>query len=139
MSTAEPIDLGKTPIHLPTPAGAGTNAQVLTDFSFDGPSFEGYITTLCSDEQPGRLIMVEVTPVDWATWECHPLGDEIVIVLEGEGDFIQQVDGGELRIPVKPGDTVLNPAGVWHTADVRQSIRAVYITPCPETDHKPRS
>ena len=82
--------------------------------------------------------MVETTPVDWSTWECHPLGDEIVIILEGEGEFIQQVDGGEVRIPVTAGDTVVNPAGVWHTADVRQAIRAVYITPCPDTDHKPR-
>ena len=135
----EGIDLSKRPIHLNPPINNQVTAEVLEAFNFDGPSFERYIESHCSEEDPGRLIMIEVTPADWTTWERHPLGDEIVIVLSGEGDFIQQIDNQEIRIPVSPGVTVLNPTGVWHTADVRESIRAVYITPCPDTDHKPRT
>lgn len=138
MNTNGPIDLSKTPIHLASAPGAGTPSVVLEDFTFDGPSFEAYIDQHCADDAPGRLIMVETTPVDWTTWECHAQGDEIVIVLEGEGDFIQQIDGAEERIPVSAGTALVNPKGVWHTADVRASIRAIYITPCPGTDHKPR-
>ena len=42
--------------------------------------------------------MVESTPVDWGTWERHTEGTEIVIILEGSGTFIQEIDGAELRI-----------------------------------------
>ena len=135
MPVADPINLSRTPIHLDQSA----SAQLLHDFDFDGPSFEAYVAKYCSESAPGRLVMMETTAADWKTWERHPLGDELVIILEGAGDFIQQQGDQEVRIAVGPGDTIVNPAGVWHTADVRESIRAVYITPCPGTDHKPRA
>ena len=135
MSAQDPINLNRTPIHLDQSSGT----LLLQDFNFDGPSFEAYIAAHCSESAPGRLVMIESTAEDWKTWERHPLGDEIVIVLEGAGDFIQQQHDTETRISVGPGDTIINPAGVWHTADVRAPIRAVYITPCPGTDHKPRA
>ena len=130
------IDLSKSPIHLPSDSKA--SAVILENFGFDGPAFEAYIDAHCSDDQPGRIVMIETSPVDWPIWECHPLGDELVIILSGEGDFIHETPEGEVRMAVSAGDTVLNPAGVWHTADVREPIRAVYLTPAPGTDHKPR-
>lgn len=130
------IDLSKNPIHLPSDSKEA--ATVLADFGFDGPAFESYIDEHCSDSAPGRIIMVETSEADWLTWECHPLGDEVVIVLAGAGEFIQETSDGEERIAVTAGDTVLNPAGVWHTADISEPIRAVYITPAPGTNHKPR-
>jgi hypothetical protein len=39
---------------------------------------------------------------------------------------------------VGPGSTLTNPAGVWHTADVEQPLKAIYITPCPGTRHRAR-
>jgi len=138
MTTVTPIDLSEHPIHLGTVAEEATSAVLLKDFTFDGPGFEAYIANHCTTDAPGRLVMIESTAQDWATWERHPLGDEIVIVLEGTGTFIHQIDGAETRIDVKPGSTVINPRGVWHSADVATPIKAVYITPCPETDHKPR-
>jgi hypothetical protein len=33
---------------------------------------------------------------------------------------------------------MINPAGVWHTADVEEPMKAIYITPCPGTQHRPR-
>jgi hypothetical protein len=27
---------------------------------------------------------------------------------------------------------------VWHTANVRKPMRALYLTPCPGTQHRPR-
>ena len=133
-----PIDLSQSPIHIATAGGNNESAELITDFNFDGPSFSRYIAEHCSKDAPGRLIMIEKSPITWDTWECHPAGDEIVIVLEGKGEFIQQTSAGEIRIPVSSGDTLINPKGVWHTADVIQPIKAVYITPCPETHHKAR-
>ena len=42
---------------------------------------------------------------------CHPAADEIYHVLEGEGLF----NDGRRELTLKPGDTVLFPAGEVHT------------------------
>jgi mannose-6-phosphate isomerase-like protein (cupin superfamily) len=133
-----PFDLNETPIHLGSVVGKNEPAVPLAGFGFDPASFEAYIARHCSPGAPGRLIMIESSPANWSMWECHTEGDEIVIVLEGKGVFIQAIDGAERRTSVGPGSTMINPAGVWHTADVEEPIRAIYITPCPGTEHRPR-
>src|SRR3989440_12146353 len=42
---------------------------------------------------------------------CHPTADEIYHVLEGEGLF----NDGHREMTLKPGDTVIFPAGEVHT------------------------
>ena len=133
-----PFDLSKTPLHLDSVVDAAHPAVPLLDFGFDGPSFEGYIARHCAPGAPGRLLMVESSPTNWSSWECHPEGDEIVIVLEGQGVFFQEIDGETRRMPFGPGSTIVNPAGVWHTADVELPMKAIYITPCPGTQHRAR-
>lgn len=133
-----PYDLSKTPIHVASEVGVEHPAVPLPGFGFDGPSFQAYIAEHCSAAAPGRLIMVESTPTSWGAWECHTEGDEIVIVLEGRAEFIQEVDGEQRRTAVGPGSTMINPVGVWHTADVEEPMKAIYITPCPGTQHRPR-
>ena len=135
MRSRGPFNLGETPIHIPDSSAKLT--VPLEGFKFDGPSFEAYISIHCQDG-PGRLMMIETTPADWPTWERHTDGDEIVHILEGAGDFIQDTDDGEVRIPIAAGVTILNPKGVWHTADVTSPMKAIYLTPCPGTEHKPR-
>jgi uncharacterized cupin superfamily protein len=130
-----PFDLSRTPIHLGSQPGAANPAVPLSGFGFDVPAFERYIAEHCASGAPGRLIMVETTP---SRWERHPEGDEIVIVLEGKGVFVQEIGGQERRTAVGPYSTIINPAGVWHTADVEEPVKAVYITPCPGTQHRPR-
>lgn len=132
-----PFDLSTTPIHLAT-GGPEAPAVPLDGFGYDGPSFMKYIEAHCGPGAPGRLIMVESTPGDWPSWERHNDGDEIVIVLEGKAEFIQEIDGGEQRTRVGPGVTLINPRGVWHTADVTEPLKAIYITPCPGTEHRAR-
>jgi len=129
-----PFDLSMTPIHV----GEGP-ASPQTDFKFDFPSFEKYIAQHCRPDAAGHLIMIETSPTDWPAWECHKNGDEVVIVLEGKADFIQEVDGEERSLAVGPGTTLINHAGVWHTANVKEPLKAIYITPCPGTEHRPRS
>lgn len=137
MSTG-PYDLGNTPIHLGSEVGADNPAVPLPGFGFDPPAFENEIAKYCKPGTPGRLIMVATTPTNWASWECHPQGDEIVIVLEGKGHFIQEIEGQQRRTPVGPGSAIINPAGVWHTSDVGEPIEAICVTPCPGTQHRPR-
>lgn len=136
-SATGPFDLATTPIHLPS-LESGDSFAPLPWFSFDGESFGRYVSECCSEANPGRLVMIETMPGDWPTWERHTEGDELVIILEGSGTFHQQLHGSIESRPFKPGDTFLNPKGVWHTADVTQPMRAIYITPCPGTENKPR-
>ncbi len=128
-----PFDLSVTPIHL----DADGPAVPLTDFGFDGPSFGVYIDKHCAQD-PARIVMVEVSPGDWKHWERHTLSDEIVIVLEGRADFIQEVSGENVVLSAQAGSTIINPKGVWHTADVSEPMRAIYITPCKGTEHRER-
>ena len=126
-------DISQTPIHI----GDSQTAIPLMDFNFDGPSFGAYIDTHCQDGQ-GFLMMIEETPTDWATWERHPMGVEVVHVLEGSGTFYQELPEGVKEIPIAAGATLINPPGVWHTADISEPMRAIYLTVCPDTDNKPR-
>lgn len=130
-----PFDLGVTPIHL---GDGATGAVPIEGFGFDGPSFGAYAEAHCKPGAPGRLAMIESSPTNWGAWECHTEGDEVVIVLEGRGTFIQQIDGSERRTPFEPGTTLINPKGVWHTADVEVPMKAIYLTPIPGTEHRPR-
>ena len=127
------LDLAVTPIHL------GDRVAVPIDnFNFDGPSFVSYIEAHCPADDPQRLMFIEASPVSWGAWECHTEGDEIVIVLEGEGTFLQKTGDAIREIAFGPGTAIINPRGVWHTADVAQPMKAIYVTPCPGTEHDPR-
>lgn len=132
-SDVGPFDLSETPIHL----DFKNPAMPLRNFGFDGPSFEAYIATHCKSD-PGRIVMIEASASNWSHWECHTLGDEIVIVLEGRANFIQEIAGEHVVLPVQAGSTIINPQGVWHTADVSEPLRAIYITPAKGTDHRAR-
>ncbi|MEE4284179.1 MAG: cupin domain-containing protein [Pseudomonadales bacterium] len=135
---ANAIDLRSKPLHISSIGKNAEPAVVLEDFNFDGASFEQYIDHHCSEQQPGRIMMIEASPRNWDSWERHTQGEEIVIVLSGKGEFIQDIDGVQQRLPVEAGSAVINPAGVWHTANIETPINALYITPCPGTEHKPR-
>ena len=82
--------------------------------------------------------MIERSPADWPVWECHPQGDEPVLVLSGRAVFIQALDAGDQHIEDGAGEALVNPAGVWHTADVHEPLTALYLTPCPGTEHRAR-
>jgi uncharacterized cupin superfamily protein len=133
-----PFDLTKSPIHLPSRVGADRPLVALPNFGFDASAFEAYIAAHCAPGEPGRLVMIESSPTDWPVWECHREGDELVIVLEGEGDLLQQLGEETRRTAFGPGSAFINPAGVWHTADVRKPMRAIYLTPGPGTQQRPR-
>ena len=65
-------------------------------------------------------------------------GEEVVLLLSGRVDLIQRIDGGERRVALGPGQAVVNPPGVWHTADVHEPGDALFITPGRGTEHEPR-
>ncbi|MEM9620366.1 MAG: cupin domain-containing protein [Pseudomonadota bacterium] len=133
-----PFDLSKTPIHIDSYGATQSTAVPLTEFHFESADFSRYIAEHCSETSPGRLVMIEQTDADWPAWECHQDGEELVIVLSGRGTLLQELPGGVQRLPFQAGDTLINPRGVWHTADVEEPMRAIYLTPCHGTEHRLR-
>jgi quercetin dioxygenase-like cupin family protein len=92
------------------------------------------------DGTEGRLVSLFRFTEDWAGWEMHPAGSEVVVCLEGELELIQETaDGSHQRTRLKPGDYAINPPGVWHTADLPTGQAAgLFVTPGVGTQGRPR-
>lgn len=88
----------------------------------------------------GRLVSTYDFAEDWASKEMHPAGEEVVVLLSGAAEFVLEVDGGERKITLdQPGQFLLIPRGAWHTANVAQHAKALFITPGEGTEHRPRT
>lgn len=130
----EPVDIATTPIHL----GLGATATPIPDFAWTPEALAAYDRMAAPDGDEGRLVTLGPVDEDWTSWEAHPAGHEVVLCLDGRFRLIQEVDGRERSVEVGPGQYVVNPSGVWHTADVIEPGRALFITPGRGTTHRPR-
>ncbi len=75
---------------------------------------------------------------DWSSWEMHPQGDETVILLSGQVTFILQKDLGEELVSLEqPGDFVVVPKNIWHSARTQVKTKLLFVTPGEGTQHKP--
>lgn len=89
---------------------------------------------------PGRLVSTYDFADDWASWERHPAGEEVVILLSGAMEFVLDTDDRQRKVALnQPGQFLLVPRGVWHTANVEQGAKALFITPGEGTGHRPRT
>jgi hypothetical protein len=57
------------------------------------------------DGEAGRLVSCFRFAEDWAGWEMHPAGAEVVVCIEGSMTLIQEVDGEEVRTTLSPANT----------------------------------
>ena len=74
---------------------------------------------------------------DWPTWEIHPHGDEIVILLSGEVTFVLQLEAGDESILLdQDGSYVIVPKNVWHTARTKGNAKLLFITPGEGTENR---
>lgn len=128
---SKPIDLTHDAVHL------SDRQQMIPVFQFEH-GYDAYVAKHCVGGEVGRLVTMHTTTENWGSWETHPVGEELVLVLSGRAEFIQLVDGVERRVVVGPHETIINPAGVAHTANVIEPFAALYITPAPGTSHRPR-
>jgi mannose-6-phosphate isomerase-like protein (cupin superfamily) len=111
-------DLGATPIEV-TP----TIYQQL-DEKFEG--FKG-----CA------LVAAHSFDRDWSTWEIHPAGDEIVVLMSGAATFVLEEKGGHRTVQLaKPGEFVIVPKNTWHTARVSQPTTMIFVTPGEGTENR---
>ena len=129
-----PFDLRTTFVHL----GSAATATALPDFRWTAEYLEGYARRFASDGDEGRLVVMNRQAATWDQWERHPAGEEVVVLLSGRVDLLQEIDGAMRRIELRPTHAVINPIGVWHTADVHEPGDALFITPGRGTEHRPR-
>ncbi len=74
---------------------------------------------------------------DWSSWERHPHGDEVVILLSGAATFVLQTEGGDTSLALKQeGAYVIVPKNVWHTVRTEVKTKMLFLTPGEGTEHK---
>ena len=76
---------------------------------------------------------------DWPTWEIHPKGDEIVVLLSGKATLVLESDTGtdtEVTLE-KAGDFAFVPKGTWHTARINTPAHMLFITAGEGTENRP--
>lgn len=112
----------------------GTSRAVAVDQSFWQRLANGGMPEL----DRGRLMTAGRMTGAWSSWERHPAGDEVVMLLSGQVDLVLDMQGQEQTVPLAAcGDYVLVPAGVWHTARTDTEAMLLFITPGEGTEHKP--
>ena len=67
-------------------------------------------------------------------WERHPIGDELVQVLEGETKFHIIAEDGPQTYTLKAGMLVVVPQGVWHRFESPDGVALMTATP-KSTEH----
>ena len=107
-------------------------------FDWDAQVLDAYAAAVAEDGAEGRIVMVFEGGQSWDIWERHPAGDEVVICLSGRMTVIRDVDGQFQPVELGPCEAMINPTGVWHTADVHEPVRFMTITPGMGTEHRPR-
>jgi len=51
-------------------------------------------------------------------------------------DLVQELNGADHLVELRPGEAMINPANVWHTARVHEPGLALFITPGEDTEHR---
>jgi mannose-6-phosphate isomerase-like protein (cupin superfamily) len=126
--------LEEFPVHL------GLGATVIPEPPFTGEMdwYERYGERHASDGADGRLVIMHSFSDPWDSWEVHPYGEELVVCTEGAITLHQEIDGEVRTTTIGAGEAIVNPPGVWHTADVVGTATALFITAGMGTQNRPR-
>ncbi len=131
----EAFDLSQTFIHL----GVDPTATPLPDFEWSPAYLDEYSRRFAADRGRGRLVCVLPQTESWDSWERHPAGEEVVFLISGRVDVVQDLDGEQRVVELRPGQALINPPNVWHTARVHEPGMALFITPGEGTEARPLS
>lgn len=74
---------------------------------------------------------------NWPSWEQHPKGDEIVLLMQGQAKLIFDINGQHQETQLtQAGQYIIVPAGTWHTAHIQDYAKMLFITPGEDTQNK---
>ena len=112
----------------------GKTAQIAVTEKFWGELLSGGRPEL----DQGRLLSAFSFAQDWPSWERHPAGEELVMLLSGSALLLLEDANGERELLLdRVGSYVLVPQGVWHTARTTQPTTLLFLTPGAGTEHRP--
>ena len=77
----------------------------------------------------GSIVGLFRAPADSWIWECHPEGDELLQILEGEMEITLLIDGESQTSTLKAGELFLVPKGVWHRPKAISDTDVLFVTP----------
>jgi mannose-6-phosphate isomerase-like protein (cupin superfamily) len=131
---SEAFDLSTFPVHL------GLGARVVKLDEFDGTPawYERYGADTAEDGTEGRLVSMHTFTEPWDSWEMHPVGEELVVCVEGTMVLHQEHGDDRRTVELHAGEAVVNPRGTWHTADVTGRATACFVTAGAGTEVRPR-
>ena len=92
------------------------------------------------DRFKGHLLVARFDfTADWPTWEMHPQGDEVVVLLSGKADMILDQSGNhQVSSLGAPGAFIVVPRGTWHTARISTPTSMLFVTPGQGTENRAR-
>lgn len=130
-AVSTPSNILETCVHVRDGGSSGTIAMPA---SF----WEELAASLHPQLDHGRLMSAFTFAEPWATWERHPDGEELVMLLAGAATVVIQEAGQERCVHLGvPGDYVLVPRNAWHTARATAATTLLFLTPGAGTEHKP--
>ncbi len=127
-------NLSTHPIHL----GLGATAVVEPVFTGDMAWYGGYVERHEADGTEARLVSMGEHNGAWDMWEMHPNGAEVVLCTVGTLSLTQELPEGDVTTVLRAGEYIVNPPGVWHTANDGSAGTALFITAGVGTEHRPR-
>ena len=106
------------------------------------PASDSFWQELADGKYPhldqGRLMSAFTFSEPWPTWERHPAGEELVMLLTGAATVAIEESGRERVVHLtQPGSYVLVPANAWHTARTDVPTTMLFLTPGMGTEHRP--
>jgi len=128
------FDLAEFPVHL----GLGATAERLVRFTATPGWYEAYEAAHAADGAEGRLVSLHTFTEPWDAWEVHPVGEELVVAVSGAITLHQEHPDGVRTVELRPGQAAVNPAGVWHTADVAGEATVLFVTAGAGTEVRSR-
>jgi hypothetical protein len=83
------------------------------------------------------LLSLHAFDGDRPTWERHPAGDGIGVLLSRAASTMLQMPGGdETVVPSVPGASMIVPRGTRHTARIAAHAQMLFLTPGQGTGNR---
>lgn len=131
MNSPQVNDIAATFLHVRDGGSAGT-------VSVSDAFWESLAKGQYPELDQGRLMTAFTFSEPWASWERHPAGEELVMLLSGAATVILEVAGAEQTVELSEvGTFVLVPPKTWHTVRATVPTKMLFLTPGAGTEHRP--
>ena len=82
------------------------------------------------------LVAMHEFESNWETWERHPAGDEIVVLMSGRAKLVLRREPGDETLELNhAGAFAIIPRNIWHTALISEKTSLLFITPGENTEN----